>query len=86
MSIVAILLSQILLAIILTIVRRFAEITKPAPAIFGCELMLVPPLLALADSREAPHPGIVLACIAGLVIGYILLGKSIGERRAAQSS
>lgn len=86
MLIAAILLSQILLAIILTIVRRLAEITKPALAIFGCELMLVPPLLALADSREIPHPGIVLACTAGLIIGYMMLGKSMKGSGAVQSN
>ena len=86
MLIAAILLSQILLAIILTTVKRIAEITKPAMAIFGCELMLVPPLLALADSTEIPHPGIVLAYIAGVIIGYMMLGKSIKERGAVQSN
>lgn len=86
MAIAAILLSQIILAIILTIVRRLAHITKPAAAVFGCELMLVPPLLALAEHREAPHPGIVLACIASLIIGYLMLGRSIRERKTVPSN
>ncbi len=85
MSIAAILLSQVLLVIILTIVRRLAEITKPALAVFGCELMLVPPLLALADGKELPHPGIVLACTASLIIGYMMLGRSMKGSGVVQS-
>lgn len=81
----AILLSQILLAIVLTIVKRLAEVTKPALAVFGCELMFVPPLLALAESKEVPHPGITIACIAGLIAGYLMLGGSITGRGVVTS-
>ncbi|HUV37168.1 MAG TPA: hypothetical protein VMX58_09555 [Patescibacteria group bacterium] len=86
MWIAAILLSQILLAIVLTIVRRLTEIKKPALAVFGCELLFVPPLLALAESKEMPHPGIVIACLASLIIGYVLLGGSMTGRGTVPSN
>ena len=77
MWIAAILISQIHMAIILTIVRRLTAITRPPLAIFGCELMLVPSILALVEHNGMPHPGIIMVCIASLIAGYMLLGRSI---------
>lgn len=84
---VAILVAQIVTVMILLSLKKaglLKDTKKGAWAVFGLEIMLVPPLLAITDITEPSelHPVTIVILLLVMFLGFLIFRKAISTRHS----